>query len=156
MNARLVYIQSSKESWAEEAGALYEKKLKGFGQFELLAVKAKSMGRESSEKKKSLESELLVSKIENSDMNILLDEAGRSFADSIEFSKWIEKGFENHRRISFFIGGAYGVSEEYKNNFNHSVSLSGFTMNHHLAKTVLLEQFYRALTILKGIPYHNS
>lgn len=155
MNARLVYIQSSREPWAEEALELYTKKLKGFGGFETLALKAKSIGRDNAEKKKRLESELLASKIENSDLNILLDENGKPFPNSIAFSDLIAKGFESHRRISFFVGGAYGVSDEQKNRFDRLVSLSGLTMNHQLAKVVILEQFYRSLTIIKGIPYHN-
>lgn len=155
MKLRLIYIQSSKERWAEEAEALYTRKLTAFGDFEVIALKAKSHARSAAEQKKLEESKLLASKLEPQDINILFDETGKQFRSSLEFSRELQKHLETSRRISLFIGGAYGVDEDLAPQFFLKWSFSGLTMNHHLAKTVALEQVYRALTILKGIPYHN-
>ncbi len=56
----------------------------------------------------------------------------------------------------FIIGGAYGVNEEVKKRADLKVSLSAMTMNHIMAQAVSLEQIYRAFTIIKNLPYHNS
>ncbi|MEO0337084.1 MAG: 23S rRNA (pseudouridine(1915)-N(3))-methyltransferase RlmH [Pseudomonadota bacterium] len=156
MKIRLIYIQSSKEPWAEEAESLYEQKLKAFGQIEILALKAKSHARAAADQKKLEESKLLLSKLETQDINVLFDEGGKVFGSSVLFSEELGKMIETSRRLSFFIGGAYGVEEKAKSEFQNVWSFSGLTMNHHLAKTVALEQIYRAMTILKGLPYHNA
>ena len=156
MRVRLVYIQSSKEPWAELAENLYSRKLAAFCQFETLALKAKSHGRSDHQKKKSEESKLLISKIEPRDFNVLFDEAGQLFDSTLIFAEKIRQLTESYRSISFSIGGAYGVDEEAKGHFHQAWSLSHLTVNHHLAKIIAMEQIYRAFTVLKGIPYHNE
>ena len=75
---------------------------------------------------------------------------------SIEFSKQIEKiETSGKKRTVFIIGGAYGVSENVKMKVNLKISLSKFIMNHLVAEVVVLEQIYRAHTIINRIPYHN-
>jgi 23S rRNA (pseudouridine1915-N3)-methyltransferase len=58
-------------------------------------------------------------------------------------------------RLVFVIGGAYGFSDEVYARADMKWSLSALTFNHWLAQLAALEQVYRGLTILKGIPYHN-
>jgi 23S rRNA (pseudouridine1915-N3)-methyltransferase len=57
--------------------------------------------------------------------------------------------------VNFFIGGAYGHAPEFLKRCDRVVSLSKLTMSHKIAKTVLAEQIYRALTILHNHPYHK-
>jgi len=57
---------------------------------------------------------------------------------------------------AFLIGGAYGLSPEVLANVRHQLSLSGFTLPHEMARLVLVEQVYRAGTIIRGEPYHKS
>ncbi|MGI9039044.1 MAG: 23S rRNA (pseudouridine(1915)-N(3))-methyltransferase RlmH [Gemmatimonadota bacterium] len=57
---------------------------------------------------------------------------------------------------AWIIGGAFGLSEELLAAADHQVSLSDFTMPHELARLVLVEQLYRAGTILRGEPYHKE
>jgi 23S rRNA (pseudouridine1915-N3)-methyltransferase len=156
MKLRLLYIQSSKEPWAEAAEAIYAKKLRAFGQFEALALKAKSHARAAAELKRSEESQLLASRLEPHEINVLFDERGKSFSSSESFSGQFQQMLETSKRINLFIGGAYGVDARLHQQFHFIWSFSGLTMNHHLAKTVALEQVYRAMTIIKGIPYHNA
>ena len=58
-------------------------------------------------------------------------------------------------QISFFIGGAYGLSQNFKQKTDAVVSLSRMTMAHKIAKLMLYEQIFRALCINKGHPYHK-
>ena len=102
-----------------------------------------------------------IQKEEESILNIVkngllcaLDEKGVNF-DTPAFSKFINKKINAARDIYFIIGGAYGLSEHIKNNADIKIRLSDMVMQHDIALTVLLEQIYRSLTILKGIPYHK-
>ncbi len=99
------------------------------------------------------EADAILSKISASDFVILLDPLGKKF-DSIDFAKFISRTIENNK-ISFLIGGAYGVSYKVKTRANATISLSDLTFSHMLARVILLEQIYRAKSIIAGHPYHK-
>ena len=123
--------------------------------FEEIEIKTEKTPRDQSQLKVNMESKKLLSKINKDDFLILFDEKGKKL-NSIEFSKSIEKTFmTGKKRVIFVIGGAYGVSDEVKNMADIKISFSDMVFNHLVAKIVLLEQIYRALTIIKNIPYHN-
>ena len=86
----------------------------------------------------------------NGNFNIALDVMGKKM-DSFEFSNLIY----TTSNINFFIGGAFGFSEDFKSNCNNIVSISDMTMAHKIASIVLLEQIFRALCIKKNHPYHK-
>lgn len=153
---QLLTIESSKEDWFLEVAKLYHKKINYYYSFERKALKSKSMGREEREQKKQLESKQLMDAIQDGSVIILLDERGKSYS-SEAFSKLLVSQIENGKKhIQFIVGGAYGVSEDLQKKAHYKVTLSPMVMNHFVAQTVLMEQIYRALTIWKGIPYHNE
>ncbi|WP_221254989.1 23S rRNA (pseudouridine(1915)-N(3))-methyltransferase RlmH [Campylobacter sp. 19-13652] len=82
--------------------------------------------------------------------NIALDERGKMLS-SEEFAALLDA----KQSIGFFIGGAYGLSDGFKNSCDVTLSLSALTMAHKIAKLVLFEQIYRALAINAGHPYHK-
>ena len=71
--------------------------------------------------------------------------------DSFEFSKLLD----GKMSIQFYIGGAYGLEEEFLNRSDKVISLGKITMSHKIAKAVLLEQIYRGFSILSNHPYHK-
>jgi 23S rRNA (pseudouridine1915-N3)-methyltransferase len=83
---------------------------------------------------------------------ILLDPGGRSL-DSGGFIGVIEKAERDGRDVVFLIGGADGLPPEWKKRADLLLGLSPMTMPHELARVVLAEQIYRALTALRGHPY---
>jgi 23S rRNA (pseudouridine1915-N3)-methyltransferase len=83
---------------------------------------------------------------------VLLDPAGRAL-DSAGFTSLIEKSERDGRDMVLLIGGADGIPEEWKARADLLVGLSPMTMPHELARVVLAEQIYRALTALRGHPY---
>jgi 23S rRNA (pseudouridine1915-N3)-methyltransferase len=100
------------------------------------------------------ESYLIEQKLNRQDFVVILDEKGKQFS-SVEFSMQINKWLSSsNKRIIFIIGGAYGIDEDFKNKY-FKLSLSNYTFNHQLIRIMLLEQIYRAFTIIKGIPYHK-
>ena len=79
-----------------------------------------------------------------------LDEGGKML-DSVEFSKL----FLAKNKVSFFIGGAYGLSTDFKSKMDKIISLSKMTFAHKIAKLVLYEQIFRGLCINANHPYHK-
>jgi 23S rRNA (pseudouridine1915-N3)-methyltransferase len=83
---------------------------------------------------------------------ILLDPAGRAL-DSAGFIALVEKAERDGRDMVFVIGGADGLPQAWKPRADLVLGLSPMTMPHELARVVLAEQIYRALTALRGHPY---
>lgn len=81
---------------------------------------------------------------------------GSSYS-SEEFAAGLEKWLEDPiRRPCFILGGAFGLSDEVRERCDRLISLGPMTLPHELARVVLLEQLYRAMTILKGTGYHHG
>jgi 23S rRNA (pseudouridine1915-N3)-methyltransferase len=84
---------------------------------------------------------------------VLLDAGGKQLT-STQFAKWLG-GLRDHgvRDLIFLCGGAEGFPEELRRRADQAISLSPLTMSHELARVLLVEQIYRAFTILTGHPY---
>lgn len=156
MKWALYDFKTAKEPWFEEAEKIYLKKINAYEQLEVVHLKTLKADRDEAEKKKNFEAKVLLEKISKDDFVILLDEKGKKL-NSIEFSKVVNSIRESGKKRGVFIlGGAFGVSDEIKKNAQKTICLSDLTMNHLIAEAMLLEQFYRALTIINRIPYHNQ
>lgn len=87
---------------------------------------------------------------------VLMDSRGKE-CSSEQFAKLLgDHQDRNPRPLMFAIGGADGFSPESRSAAQHVISLGKMTLAHELARVVLLEQIYRAFTILKGHPYHSG
>lgn len=156
MKWALYDFKTAKEPWFDEAEQVYQKKIKPYAAFEVVHLKTLKADRDEAEIKKNFEAKVLSEKLSSDDFIILLDEKGKKM-DSIQFSHLINTVNESgKKRGVLIIGGAFGVSDEIKKRSQKMICLSDMTMNHLVAEVVLLEQFYRALTILNRIPYHNQ
>jgi 23S rRNA (pseudouridine1915-N3)-methyltransferase len=155
--AKLLVVSDGKEEWQQIAQNKYQKKISPFIPFEIVVIKPFREAREQRDEKQLRESEKILQKIEAKDYVVLCDEKGKEYS-SVDFSKRLLKIRENFssRRLVFVIGGAYGASESLRQRADETICLSKMTMNHHVAQLFLLEQIYRAFTILNKIPYHNA
>ncbi len=87
---------------------------------------------------------------------LLLDERGESLT-SAEFARMIDQLEQRStRRVAVLIGGADGHTPETRAQADRVISLSSLTLQHELALVVVLEQIYRAYSILRGTPYHRE
>jgi len=104
---------------------------------------------------KKTEGKRILEKLNPNTLVCLLDVKGRSLS-SHDLAEQIER-WENAgtREVTFVIGGADGVSSEVADRADVKVSLSFLTLTHEMARVVLLEQLYRAYTIIKGFPYQK-
>ncbi len=91
---------------------------------------------------------------QKSALTIALDEHGEKFT-SREFARFIKDIMQDFKTIAFIIGGPFGLAKEVKNSCDKTISLSKLTFTHELAALLLIEQLYRAETILKNLPYHK-
>lgn len=103
---------------------------------------------------KVAEAIFIQSKLRPKAVVVSLDLSGKQLCSN-KFSKFIEKQMMDSKDIDFIIGGAYGIDESILNISNLKLSLSLLTFPHQLAKLLLLEQIYRAQTIIENHPYHK-
>lgn len=104
---------------------------------------------------KEAEGELILRAITSSTDLVLLDEYGKDFR-SIEFAEYIQKKMSSGRDVVFVVGGPYGFSEAVYRRANGKISLSKMTFSHQMVRLFFIEQMYRAMTILRGEPYHHE
>jgi 23S rRNA (pseudouridine1915-N3)-methyltransferase len=94
--------------------------------------------------------------INNDDVVFLVDEKGVHY-DSISFSKKIKNQIQNSpKSIVFIVGDAYGFSPDLRKRSDEVISLSKLTFPHEIARLIIVEQLYRAITIIKNHPYHHE
>lgn len=148
-------FKSAKEPWFDNAEVTYQKKISHFVNFEIHHLKTKNVDRKLADQKIKFEESILLEKLSSDDYVIIFDEKGKQY-DSIEFAKIITRAQESaKKRCVLIIGGAFGLGEKLKKQAHVTIGLSKMVMNHLIAETVVLEQFYRAQTIINRIPYHN-
>lgn len=157
MDIILLSIGKVSSSWIKEGISLFESRIEKYLKFvnkELPDIKnGKSLAID---KIKELEGKILISEFCSSDIVVLLDEKGKEFS-SRDFSVWVQKQLSTgKKRLIFVIGGPYGFSEEVYKKADFKISLSKMTFTHEMAKLFFTEQIYRAMTILKGEPYHHD
>jgi 23S rRNA (pseudouridine1915-N3)-methyltransferase len=134
----------------------YIKRLSHYIKFSLEIIPdLKNTKNLSETQQKQKEGELILSKINTSDVIILLDENGKQF-DSVKFASYLQKHMNSGiKQLVFVIGGPYGFSEDIYQKSNGKVSLSKMTFSHQMIRLFFIEQLYRGFTILKNEPYHH-
>ena len=157
MKLRIYYIGKDKKNFYSDVEDLYLKRIKNYIQIELVQIKPEKYNKRlSAEEIQKIETQKFNKALGEQKNVILLDEVGKTYS-SVNFSDFMQKRMNmGGHNISFIIGGAYGFSKEMKTKYKMIVSLSPLTFAHHLARTVLLEQIYRAFTIIHHEPYHNN
>ncbi|WP_456376693.1 23S rRNA (pseudouridine(1915)-N(3))-methyltransferase RlmH [Lutibacter sp.] len=135
----------------------YKNRLKHYIKFELEIIPdIKNVKNLSKSQQKEKEGELLLKKLAPTDVLILLDEKGKEFR-SVEFSKYLQKKMNTGiKQLVFVIGGPYGFSETVYKKSVGKISFSKMTFSHQMIRLFVVEQIYRAFTILKNEPYHHE
>lgn len=135
----------------------YQKRLGHYIRFEIEVIPDIKNAKNLSEKEqKEREGALLLKKVGASDQLWLLDEKGKEFR-SLEFSKFMQSKMNaGIKQLVLVIGGPYGFSDEVYRKAMGKLSLSKMTFSHQMIRLFLVEQIYRAFTILKNEPYHHE
>lgn len=156
MKFSFVFTGKTKTSYIEEGILDYFKRLKHYIKTDILIVpdikNTRCMSREEQMKK---EGQRILKVLPENSLLILFDEKGKKF-DSTSFAAYLNKKMIEGRDICMVIGGPYGFSPEIRQKSDARISLSAMTFSHQMVRMILLEQVYRAFTIMKNEPYHHS
>ncbi|MBR1964249.1 MAG: 23S rRNA (pseudouridine(1915)-N(3))-methyltransferase RlmH [Muribaculaceae bacterium] len=157
MKITLLAIGKTNARFLQEGIDQYTKRLSHYIPFELkILPDVKTTKALTNEKQKEMEGQMFMSVIGQGDWVTLLDEKGKEFT-SREFASYIDKKtITIPKNLIFIIGGPYGFSQEMYNRANEKLSLSKMTFSHEMIRLFFVEQIYRAMTILKGEPYHHD
>ena len=154
MKLTLLWVGKTKNRSLHSLIEDYWKRLSHFCELSLIEIR--SIQEDDPNRLVTREGEKFLAKIQPEDFLVLLDPQGKSYT-SEEFSNLVSTYRDRSlARMVFVIGGASGVSPAVRKRANLLVSLSRMTFNHDMVRLFLLEQVYRAFTLIHRIPYHKS
>jgi 23S rRNA (pseudouridine1915-N3)-methyltransferase len=132
----------------------YVERVRRYTRLELVEIRDRVGGTLSDEAAMAQEGEDLLSVVAGVPWTIALDARGKR-AGSVRFARYLHDRIEVYRDVAFVIGGPVGLAPKVLEACDDRLSLSLMTLPHELARVVLLEQLYRAMTILGGEQYHK-
>ncbi|MFH0769841.1 MAG: 23S rRNA (pseudouridine(1915)-N(3))-methyltransferase RlmH [Candidatus Peregrinibacteria bacterium] len=149
----LLAVGTVKTPWVKEAIAAYVNRLQplcSLNVVELPASKKKEEHQQIGD-----ESERILSAFDSLKGEIwVLDERGVQMT-SVQFAQDLGRLRDRGESVTFIIGGAYGFDDRVRKRAHRLISLSSMTLAHEFVRPLLLEQIYRAMTILQGRGYHH-
>lgn len=150
---RFIWVGKTRDARMRELVAEYLTRLERFVRCEVTEVRESP----ASDRRAGIEDEgkRIIGALHSDAATVLLDVEGRDLSSpqlAAEIEKWQVDGT---KEVEFVIGGADGVSSDLAKRVNFRWSLSHFTLTHEMARVVLVEQLYRAYTIIHGLPYQK-
>ena len=157
MKITLLMVGSTDRKYLNEGIEDYQKRLIHYLPFEMRVVPDVKNSRHLTEdQQKEREGKAVLEQVGTGDELVLLDVEGTEFS-STGMAGWIEKRMlAGAKQVIFVIGGPYGFSEALYKRADSKISLSKLTFPHQLVRLLFIEQLYRAMTIIKGEPYHHG
>jgi 23S rRNA (pseudouridine1915-N3)-methyltransferase len=148
MKLKLLCIGKIKDSSLHSLIQDYSGRVSYDAKLEILEIKDSTVSEEG---KKVIEN---LDKIKDNKYVFVLSEEGKELT-SLEFSERIKRIVSDNKQIVFIIGGPFGLSEEVKKKADLILSVSKMTFTHEMVRLFLLEQIYRAISIIKNKNYHK-
>ena len=151
----MIWIGKTQEPYLRSGINTYIKKVSHYIKIDYDEIKPVQYSSGTVNQWRLQETEKMMKKMNASELNIFLDQNGES-QTSEGLALWFEKQMSyGISRAYFFIGGAYGIDKSILPSGIQFLSLSEMTFTHQMVRLFLLEQIYRAFTIIRGEPYHN-
>lgn len=157
MKIKLLVIGKTDSGELQKLMDVYLKRLKHYVKFELQVLPdIKNTKNLSVSEQMEKEAQLIMKHAESAESLYLLDENGLEYS-SVDFAKLLQKQMNRGiREWVLVIGGPYGFSDVIKQKANGKISLSKMTFSHQMVRLFIVEQIYRACTILRNEPYHHQ
>jgi len=155
MHVLIVAVGQKIPSWIQEGIHDFAKRMPPEWRFEIKAIKTPLRGSQSVDQLMSLERSRLESLIPKGAWTVALDERGEAWTThqfAERFQQWQGQG----RDIVFLIGGPDGIQSEWRQQCDVRMRLSHMTLPHAMARLLLVEQIYRAWSVLTQHPYHRE
>jgi 23S rRNA (pseudouridine1915-N3)-methyltransferase len=149
-----VSVGKDRSGLYEPAVQEYASRLAHYTRFELVELPEAGGKKGRSTDGRALEADALLARRKPQDLLVALDERGK-LLDSVEFSRYVGRARDGSKDLLLVIGGDEGLDDRVRQSADLILSLSKMTLPHRMARMVLVEQLYRAFTLLKGEPYHK-
>ena len=150
---KIVAVGNLKEKYFVDAVKEYSKRITPFAKLEICEVQEANSSFTSIEQIKRVEGQKILAELDG--FVVALDSTGKQLS-SVGLAEFLkDKAVKGISKICFVIGGSVGLSDEVKEKANMILSFSAMTFPHQLMRVVLLEQLYRAETILNNVKYHK-
>ncbi|MDG1178368.1 MAG: 23S rRNA (pseudouridine(1915)-N(3))-methyltransferase RlmH [SAR324 cluster bacterium] len=152
---RLIWIGKTQLPFVQDGISLYLKKLSHYIKVETEEIRTAKYASGTVDQWRRQETEKLLKCLNSNELNVFLDENGKR-QTSIGLAQWFEKQMPlGWPRVNLIIGGAYGFEKSLLPANVTYLRLSDMTFTHQMIRLILLEQLYRAFTIIRGEPYHH-
>lgn len=153
MIIKIIALGSIKDFYLKEGINEYLKRISPYAKIQIVEIAEQKIHKNIDRYSiKKMEAEEILKHLKSDEYLICLDEKGKNHS-SLDFSKLIEK-IKVKGKITFVIGGPLGLFDEIKSKSDQLLSLSEMTFTHPMARLILVEQIYRAFTIIAGKQYH--
>ncbi len=155
MKITVLFTGKTSMNYLKEGITEYAKRLRRYVPFEIHEL-TQWKRQKDGQTQKQLEGKAILKAVDTETFVILLDERGERVT-SVSFANLLEKKMnEGVKKIAVVTGGAFGVSEDVFQRANLIIRLSSMTFSHQVVRILLMEQLYRAFTIIRGQPYHHA
>ena len=155
MKIRIFSISKVRQSFILEGEEEYLQRLKSIAAIERVELSVDAPSSLPEQEIMKREARAAIAKFRKDEYVIVLDETGKELT-SRTFAAMLDQRMQRGQQgIAFVIGGAFGTDPELKKRADAVISLSRLTFPYQLTRLILVEQLYRAFSILKGIPYHK-
>lgn len=156
MDITLIVVGKTSVSYIREGVEEYLRRLKHYIPLNVETIAdLRQKGRMDAARQKESEGERILAALKPGDRVVLLDERGSQYT-SDEFAAVLQRHMSSGlKRLVFVVGGPYGFSQQVYARADAKMSMSAMTLSHEMIRMFFVEQVYRAMTILRGEPYHH-
>lgn len=156
MKIKTIFVGKLQDRYLKEGIETYRDRISRYSQIELVEVEDEAVTAKADQSKiKGKEAERILKRVSSDSLLVALDEKGKGLS-SEGLAGFIQKAMDSGaKEISFVVGGSLGLGEKVRERADLILSLSPMTFTHQMVRVILLEQIYRAFTIIKGDPYHK-
>jgi len=155
MLMRLIAAGTRMPDWVDAGFADYAGRLRGDYRLELVEIALGQRGRGDTAKAVATEGSRMLAAAGERCCLVALQVGGRSLTTA-ELARWLDDRSRDGQALAFCIGGPDGLAPEVDARARLRWSLSALTLPHGLARIVVAEALYRAVSVLKGLPYHRA
>ena len=156
MKIHLILVGKTRESYLREGVEDFLTRLRRYVQVEVKTVRAERLTRDDQAARVvTIESERVAASVPSDAHLVVLDRVGKQMTSEALALWWQELERQGCRKLCFAVGGVLGFSDQLRGQAQTLLSLSKMTFTHEMSRLILLEQLYRACTIMRGEKYHK-
>jgi 23S rRNA (pseudouridine1915-N3)-methyltransferase len=154
---RVIAVGTRMPGWVDEACEDYRRRLRDPWRLTLVELSAarRAAGADAAARARQAEGRRILAQLSERERVVPLDEQGSEFSTA-EFASWLRTRQADAAPLAFVIGGADGLDATVLARAERRWSLSRLTLPHGLARVLLMEQLYRAASLIAGHPYHRA